>query len=156
MKTFLAINLLQLFGLITACSSTPSAKTSPRETARAAIILLAKTTAITDERCATLAREKQDAQLARVCADAYDVARPALLSAESAVDAWDPAYRGTGGPTNDVACLVSKSAWALAKMVETIRVAGGSGTLPLSVSDSLKFATSIVGECHPASGGASP
>ena len=150
MKYQLALFVILGCLIISSCSSTPDAKTSPRETARAAVILLAKTTAITDERCAALAREKQDAKLAGVCADAYDVARPALLSAESAVDAWE------SGSKNDVACLVSKSAWSLTKMVEAIKAAGGGGTLPLSVSDSLKFATTIVRECHPASGGARP
>ena len=122
------------------CSSTQPPKSSPRETARAAVIMFARTTVIADEACATLARTKQDAQMAKVCADAYDVARPALLAAESSVDAWE------SGAKNDVACSVAKASVALTKIVDAVRA--GGGTLPLSIEDSLKFATSIVGECH--------
>ena len=122
-----------------ACSSTPPANSSPRETARAAVILFAKTTAIADEACATLAKTKQDVSIAKTCADAYDIARPALLAAEAGVDAWE------SGSKNEVACAVAKASNALTKIAETVKA--GGGTLPLSVIDSLKFATSIVGEC---------
>lgn len=136
----------------TGCSSTPDAKSVPRETARAAVIMLAKTTALADETCSTLARTKQDATLAKKCADAYDVIRPSLLAAESAMDTWDPAAGGTGsGSKNQVACAIGKSAAALTEIVKAIQAAGGS--IPMSVSDSLKFVKAIVGECHPASGG---
>ena len=120
------------------------AKTAPRESARAAVIMLAKTTALADETCAMLARSKQDAQLAKKCADAYDIIRPLLIAADSGVDAWE------SGSKNQVACAVAKTAAALTEIVEAVQVAGGS--LPLSVSDSLVFVRTIVGECHPVTG----
>ena len=126
--------------LLGSCTSTPDAKNVPRETARAAVIMLAKTTAVADESCATLARNKQDAALAKKCADAYDVIRPLLMAAESGVDAWE------SGSRNQIACVVAKSAAALVDIVEAVNAVGG--TLPSSVGDSLKFAASIVGECH--------
>lgn len=129
------LTLLQL-----GCTSTPDAKNIPRETARAAVIMLAKTTVVADESCASLARSKQDATLAKKCADAYDVIRPLLTSAESGVDAWE------SGSRNQIACAIAKSASALLDIVEAVKAIGS--TLPPSVDDSLKFVASIVGECH--------
>lgn len=132
----------------TGCASTSDAKTAPRENARAAVIMLAKTTAAADEVCATLARTKQDAQLAKKCADAYDVIRPSLLAADSGVDAWE------SGSRNQVACAIGKTAAALTEIVEAVQAAGGS--LPLAVPDSISFVRTVVGECHPVvSGGTS-
>lgn len=139
--------LLLLIPTESGCSSTPDAKSVPRETARAAVIMLAKTTALADETCSTLARTKQDAALAKKCADAYDVIRPSLLAAENGVNAWE------AGSKNQVACAIAKSAAALVDMNDAIKASGEN--MSMSVSDSLKFVTPIVGECHPASGGTS-
>ena len=140
LRWFLAGHVCFVTLLLSACSSTPSANNVPRETARAAVVMLAKTTVLADESCASLARTKQDALLAKKCADSYDVIRPLLMSAENGVDAWE------SGAKNQVACAVAKTSAALLDIVEAVKSAGGS--LPLSVSDSLKFVVSTVGECH--------
>ena len=131
---------LVMSSFLPCCSATPTANSSPREKARAVVIMLAKTTALADESCASLARIKYDAALAKKCADSYDGIRPLLIAAESGVDAWE------SGSRNQVACAVAKSASALADVIEAVNAAGGS--VPLAVTDSLKFAISIVGECH--------
>lgn len=125
---------------LVSCASNPDVKSVPRDRARAAVLMLAKTTALADESCASLARNKQDVKLAKRCADSYDVIRPLLIAAESGVDAWE------SGSRNQVACSVAKSAAALVDIVEAVNAAGGR--LPLSVDDSLTFITSITGECH--------
>lgn len=133
----------------TGCSSTPDAKSVPRETARAAVIMLAKTTALADETCSTLARTKQDATLAKKCADAYDVIRPSLLAAENGVDRAFGATGPAGGGSanrNDLMCSIAKSAAALVNMTEAITAAGG--TVPSSVVDSIQFVKSIAEECR--------
>lgn len=130
----------------TSCSSTPAPGSPQRENARASILLLARGVSLADEACATLARSKNDAAIAKSCADAYDEARGSLLSAEAGVNAWDPAPGGTSGSKkNDVACAVKHAAESLSKGTQVIQNAGGD--LPLALSDALKLAPSIAGIC---------
>ena len=112
----------------------------PRDQARATVLTIAKGVQQADIACAEIAFAKADVALAKTCADAYDVARDALLGAESAVDAWDEAHRG------DVACAAAKGVASLTSMVSAIQGAGGK--VPAVVTDALTLAPALVGVCR--------
>ncbi len=73
---------------------------TPRETARATVLVVAEAVHQLDGACAKISTAKHDAALGNRCADAYDVARYSLIGAESALDAYDTA--GTG----DMPCAI--------------------------------------------------
>jgi hypothetical protein len=121
---------------VTACK--PSAV--PRETARATVLVLADAVKQLDSVCAQLATSKHDVTLATKCADGYDVARAALLGAESSVDAYD------SGAAKDLPCAVARAADAVQHIAEALSAAGAK--VPPAVTDALKLAPSLAGACH--------
>lgn len=131
--------IVAVFGLALMVGCSPSPEVA-RDQARATVLTIARGVHDADMLCAELAYAKKDGKLARTCADAYDVARDALLGAESAVDAWDDAHRG------DVACAAAKGVASLTSMVSAIQGAGGK--VPAVVTDALTLAPALVGVCR--------
>ncbi len=135
---------LAAWALGTALASCSPSAIPPRELARGAVVAVAEATKTTDALCASLALQyaMQDragaSELASRCADAYDVARPAIVASAEGVDAWD-----TGG-RQGVVCGLAKAVPALQTMAGAIRAAGGK--VPLLVDDSLRLVT-MLGEC---------
>jgi hypothetical protein len=119
----------------------------PRETARAVVLTAAEAAKVADSTCAQLAlatvavdesKRQVAGTLAITCADAYDVARPAIIAAAEGVDAWD------AGGRQGVVCGLAKATPALVSMAGAIRAAGGK--LPLLVEDGLRIVT-VLGVC---------
>ncbi|WP_394844031.1 hypothetical protein LZC95_44130 [Pendulispora brunnea] len=137
MKLGLIVPVLFLLG---ACAPARGANAPDRQNARAAILTVAKAVSIADEVCATTAKNRSNAQLAKTCKDAYDVARPALLAAESGVDAWE------NGQRHDVACSAINAANALRNMGEALSGAGVA--LPAVLTDALLLSRGLGEVCH--------
>jgi hypothetical protein len=131
-----------LWLLLSGCASSNVA----RETARSVVLTVAEAAKVADSTCARLAlstfaldeskRERAKA-LAVTCADAYDVARPAIIAAAEGVDAWD------SGSRKGVVCGLAKASPALLSMAGAIRAAGGK--LPLVVEDGLRMINALGG-----------
>jgi hypothetical protein len=119
--------------------SCASAQQAPRETARAVVLTIVEAAKVADSTCAQLAlaivaldrsRREQAKALAVTCADAYDVARPAIVATAEGVDGWDT------GKRQGVVCGLAKAAPALLSMAGAIRSSGGK--LPMIVEDGLR------------------
>jgi len=130
--------IVAVFGLALMVGCSPSPEVA-RDQARATVLTIARGVHDADMLCAELAYAKKDGKLARTCADAYDVARDALLGAESAVDAWDEAHEG------QVGCAAVKAVASLTSMMSAIKGAGGS--VPAVVADALTLAPVLTGVC---------
>jgi len=117
--------------------SPAQAKAAPRETARAVVLTVAEAVRTSDALCATVAirigadDRARGRALAVACADAYDVARPAVLAAATAVDAWD------AGDHRGVVCGLATAGKALGSIVDAVRAAGA--TVPPLVEDGLRL-----------------
>lgn len=130
------------------CASTPGLPTTPREQARAAVLVIAEGVRLADETCAAEALEQRSQPLADRCSAAYSTARSALLVAAGSVDAWDTAQRG------EVACATARGATAAGELANAIRSYGGS--VPPTLTDGLALYASLVGvSCSAPEGGAS-
>lgn len=123
-------------------SCTPAAaKAAPRETARAVVLTTAEAIRIADTLCATVALRigttdrEAGRKLAVSCADAYDVARPAVLAAATAVDAWD------AGDHRGVVCGLATAGRSLGQIADAVRAAGA--TIPPLVEDGLRLVGSL-------------
>lgn len=112
---------------------------TPRETARSIVLLVADGVKQADTSCAKLARDTQSVETAKTCAEAYNVARPSLQSAEQTIDAWNE------GANHQVVCSVYAAMRALASMRDAIIAAGGK--LPGAVVDALELGQSLTKEC---------
>lgn len=119
-------------------SCTPAqAKAAPRETARAVVLTTAEAIRVADTLCATVALRigttdrEAGRKLAVSCADAYDVARPAVLAAATAVDAWD------AGDRKGVVCGLATAGKALGSIADAVKAAGA--TIPPLVEDGLRL-----------------
>ena len=123
---------LALCILAAACSG--GASDPSRDATRGMVLVVADAVKVADGICASLALAKKDPKLAKVCADAYDIARPSLLAAESGIDLYD----GKGGP---LLCSVGTAVEALAHVAEAISAAGAS--LPAVVADALSLAKGL-------------
>ncbi|MDB4994369.1 MAG: hypothetical protein JWM74_1801 [Myxococcaceae bacterium] len=129
-----------MFGAVAcAAASGAGAQDPARETARGAILTVAEAVRVADGVCADLALARKDAELARRCARAYDIARPGLLAAERGVDAWDTAERG------QIVCSLDDAAKALTDIEDAIATAGGKP--PPVAADAHKLAA-LLGGCH--------
>jgi len=140
---WILISALTMGASAVACTPAKDASSLDRKTARAAILTVATAVAVADGVCATTARDRIDATLAKTCADAYDAARPALLAAESGVDAWD------SGQQHDVACAANHAITALQNMGDALTRAGV--TWPSVVTDALSISRTLQnvgGGCH--------
>lgn len=122
-----------------ACAPSSGAKDPARETARGAILTVAEAVRVADGVCADLAIATKNAELAKRCARAYDIARPGLLAAEHGVDAWDQGLRG------QIVCSLVDATRALVDIEDAIVNAGGR--LPPVVEDARKLA-GLLGGCN--------
>ncbi|WP_394823726.1 hypothetical protein [Pendulispora albinea] len=122
------------------CGPARGASSPARDTARGAILTVAKAVSVADGVCTAAARERSDAKLAKMCADAYDAARPALLAAESGVDAWE------NGQRQRVACATTDAAVALRNLGDALARVGVS--LPPVLSDALSLSRGLEEVCH--------
>jgi hypothetical protein len=128
-----------------ACSP-KQAEQAPRQSARAVVLAVAEAARVADKLCADIAlkaaavgkREGAEA-LASTCADAYDVARPAIVAAAEGVDAWE------SGERLGVVCGLARASSALLTIVGAIKAAGAS--VPPVVEDGLRLA-GVLGACH--------
>jgi hypothetical protein len=123
--------------LTTSCSASKTALKTPREEARAAVLLVTDGLALADTTCAALARTKGDAALANACAKAYDTGRSNLLNVAKLVDAYDM------GKAGDVLCGTLYAANALSDMAE--QIAGAGGKVPAAVDDALALGRKVGG-----------
>lgn len=130
------------------CSAAQSLPTTPREQARAAVLVLAEGVKLGDEACAKEALTQSSQPLALRCKVAYETARSALIVAGDGVDAWDSARRG------EVACATVRGASAAEELAIAIRAYGGD--VPPALTDGLALYQALVGvTCSSADGGAS-
>ena len=89
-----------------------------RHTLRGGVLTMAHAAKALDSACATQAKATRDLALADACAASYSVTRDALISAESALDAWSDADQGRA------VCAAAKGASALAGGIAIARRAG--------------------------------
>lgn len=108
-----------------------------RETARAIVLLVTEGARSADELCAASGAAAKDAKTLKVCADAYSVARPALLSAAAHIDTWE------GIEKKDVACAVGSAVRALDGAVQAMVAAGVK--VPALISDAIKLGAAFAG-----------
>lgn len=108
-----------------------------RETARAIVLLVTEGARSADELCAAAGAAAKDAKTLKVCADAYSVARPALLSAAAHIDTWE------GIEKKDVACAVGSAVRALDGAVQAMVAAGVK--VPALISDAIKLGAAFAG-----------
>lgn len=117
------------------------AKSPARDSARAAVVLVAEGVRIADETCAQVGAKQKDPALLKTCADAYDTTRASLLAAESAVDAWD------AGDKKSLACALAAGVRGLAQIANAITHAGVE--LPLLVTDAMTLGAAFAsGSCR--------
>ena len=106
----------------TACCGSPAT----RAEARAAVLVSAEPVKVLDTRCAALALDTRDIDLARRCEVAYDQARTALVVAATGVDAWEEGKKG------EVACAVARAVASLDALMKEMR-----GEMPAVALDAL-------------------
>lgn len=113
---------------------------TPRETARATVLVVAGAVKQLDGACAKLSYATHDESIAVRCADGYDAARIALLGAEMALDAYDSAAAG------DLPCSLAHAVDGMKRMVDAVRGAGGQP--PPIVEDAFALAPLITVACR--------
>ncbi len=113
---------------------------NPRAHARAVVLTIAEGVAIGDKTCASIARAKADAGLARECAFARDEAKLSLEAAEAGLDSADSAA------AENVPCAVAQALASASRMAGLIEKAGGK--VPAALLDGLQLAPMLAGECR--------
>lgn len=111
------------------------AKSPARDTARAAVLLVAEGVRVADKACATFG--ENDDSILKTCVDAYGTARSSLIAAEAAVDAWD------AGDRKDFTCALAASVRGLSAIANAATSAGAK--LPLIVTDALTLGAAFAG-----------
>ena len=127
------------------CAPLPAFPATPREQARATILVLAEGVREADQRCAEVGRDTLNLPLLDNCAKAYAVGRSSLLVAAGAVDAWDE------GRAGETACATATGLTAALELASLIRAAGGA--VPPALEDGLMLAKQFGAVCT--DGGAS-
>jgi hypothetical protein len=122
------------------CAPFKGASSPDRASARATILTIAEATKKADSACGSYALAAKDVDVAKRCADAYDVARNAILSASYGVDAWDSAEQGR------IACAAVDAVRALAQITETLESVHVA--IPPAAADAVSLAKSIGRVCH--------
>ena len=89
-----------------------------RHTLRGGVLTMAHAAKAVDAACASQAKAARDLALADACAASYNVTRDALISAETALDAWSDADQGRA------VCAAAKGASALAGGIAIAKRAG--------------------------------
>lgn len=123
-----------MFALIAGCLGVAGCMPakSPTNALRAAVVMTAEAVQQADQVCAKVGAERKDATLLTVCKEAYNVARPALISAQYLIDAGDEA-----GVEAEL-CTGQKALASAAKAV------AATGTqLPPIVTEAVQFAGSL-------------
>ncbi len=113
---------------------------SPRAQARSVVVTIAYGVQAGDQACASIARAKLDAQLAKECAFAYDEAREALLIADDALDVSEL------DAERKVPCAVAQALASASRLVGLIEKAGGR--VPPALADGLALAPALAAGCH--------
>ncbi len=127
-----------------AAASPNGAVTNPaRETARAIVMLVAEGARSADELCAIAGKASANEKMLEVCAKAYGVARPAIMSAANQVDVWDAIDH------KDIACAIGSAVRALDGALQAMVAAGVK--VPLLISDAVKLGAAFAGGSCPAS-----
>jgi len=141
-----ALPVLALALLLAGCAGAqgPGAANPARDTARASVLLVAEGAKVADAICGQAAISAHALELAKTCADAYDVTRDALLAAQSSVDTWE------AGGNRDFVCALGHGVRALAAMSGALTKAGVP--IPAAVADALSLGAGLAGGCK---GGAS-
>jgi hypothetical protein len=131
--------LVGLVGLVAIalnlCDCKPAA--DPSTQMEAVVPALARGVKAADSACASLARAKMNADLARDCAFAYDAARLSLQAADDALDA---------DVQVDVPCQVAQALAYARQMAGLIEKHGGK--LPRSLSFALSSSAVLAGVCR--------
>lgn len=120
--------VIPLLAALLAVGCIPANSLAPRQTSRAAVLMVAQAFVELDHACAAAAFKKDDAALAGKCADAYDVARVDLMFAASAIDTWNEAE--SPGKTS---CALLGAARQLSMVADVVKA--NSGKVPPVVSD---------------------
>lgn len=137
LRSFAPLAVLVLALTVGACGSTKTPDQVRRDTARAAVLLVARGVAAADHVCAeVVVRERKDAANGRKCAAAYDVARPVLLTLEASIDAWD---------AKTAACAVRDAVRAIDTMRDAANAAGA--TVPSIVDDAVSLGGEFARGC---------
>lgn len=131
--------LILLFACGTPPANAPTASDPARETARSVVLVVAEAVHAADSACAAVAITRRSPELADRCVVAYKVARAAVLSAGSGIDAWDAASRGA------IACSVVAAGRALTAMHAVLREFGGD--IPAVITDALALVPLLSGVC---------
>ena len=113
---------------------------NPRAQARSVVLTIAEGVAVADMACASIARAKKDAELARECALARDEARTSLLMAEDALDASELAA------AEKIPCAVAAAVASANRLVGLIEKQGGR--VPPALADGLHLAPLLAGGCR--------
>ena len=140
----LATVLVALIGcvpfLLIACGSPAQPPATPaRDQARAALLTIAEGVKVADKTCADASKSLQNAKLARDCADAYDAARAALVTADDGIDAWDD------GSAGKVACAGKHALDALVTVENEL--AALNVHIPAAVVDAVKLGETFAPIC---------
>lgn len=128
------------------CGSSLPLPTTPREQARAVVLVLAAGVEEADHRCADVGRDAGNLALLDRCAVAYRQARAFLLVAAGAVDAYDSGRRG------DTVCATRSGIDSAAELAGLIASAGGD--IPGALEDGLALAKQFAPACERSEGGA--
>jgi hypothetical protein len=140
MKAAMMACFIYAFSLVGACIPAKGAESPNRATARAVILTVAQAVKEADAICAKFASDTHDTVVAKKCADAYDLARPSLMGAQSGVDAWDDAT------SSKVACIAIDSIAALSTFAGVLTDA--KLALPPVIVDGLNLSEQFKVLCH--------
>jgi hypothetical protein len=127
------------------CIPVKGAESPERATARSIVLMVAKAVQVSDNLCATYALQTKEVAVAKACADAYDLARPSLLAAETGVDTWDDVAQ------NKLGCAVNNGVSALVQVSAVL--AKEKLALPTIVTDALQLASSVKFTCNTSNDG---
>lgn len=119
------------FGLVLAMGACMPAQ-SPVDAERFAVVATAEAVEQADQACAKIGLERKDVALLTACKDAYDVARPALVSAQ---------YYLSIGDQHGVEASLCTGQKALAATAQAITATGAK--LPPFVTETMQLAGSI-------------
>lgn len=128
-RLLMALACMALVACEGGCGGKLPIPTTPRERARAVVLVLAEGTKEADHQCAMHGRDAGDLALLDRCTKAYDTARSSLLAAAGTVDAYDE------GKAGDTACATIRGADAAAELAGLLASSGAP--VPSALSDGL-------------------
>ena len=134
----LALTLVSFLGCQGCGAATPLPAT-PRERARAVVLVLAEGTKVADHQCAEQGKAAGNLPLLEKCAAAYSVARSSLLVAAGSIDAFE------AGRANETACATQEGIGAAEDLAGLVRF--GAGGVPPALVDALALASQFSMKC---------